>query len=140
MKSLIKKHDSSLNTIKAHFDELRYSLESVRSAITGVARQEYEDLRKIDAIVTQLKERWEAAVGIYGLRRSNLKKCLYTYHEHIKALNNEKLGSNLAETKQQQQQSNKIVVRGSFVFFNFLYIEIADGFVVFFFKTENQNN
>jgi hypothetical protein len=98
MKALVKKHENSLNTIKAHFDELKRALESVRSLASSVpSQQEYEDLRKFDAIITGLKERWERAVGVYGVRRSSLKKCLYTFHEHMKALNNEKQGLEPAE-------------------------------------------
>jgi hypothetical protein len=103
MKILVKKHDSSLNTIKAHFDDLKRALESVRAVSSGV--NDYEDLRKFDAIITQLKERWERAVGAYGVRRSNLKKCLYAYHEHIKAINNEKQG--LSATAQPNEENNR---------------------------------
>jgi hypothetical protein len=95
MKVLVKKHENSLNTIKAQFDELKQTLDSVRKVSSSVApQQQYEDMRKFDSIITHMKERWERACGLYGVRRSNLKKCLYTYHEHIKAINNEKQGIN----------------------------------------------
>lgn len=109
MKSLVKKHESSLNTIKARFDELRVSIESVRnlSSTSMPPQHEYEDLRKLDSVITELKERWEQVAGQYASRRANLKKCLYMYHEQIKAANNEKQGlKNVKETP----EAAKIVV------------------------------
>ena len=87
---MVKKHESTINTIKATYDELKKSIESVRNSASSISLQECDDLRQFDSLITQLKERWEKASSAYTLRRGNLKKCLYNYHEYIKSLNNEK--------------------------------------------------
>jgi hypothetical protein len=84
---MIKKHDLTLNTIKATFDELKQSVDSVRNISSPNSIQECDDLRKFDSIITKLKERWEKANAAYLQRRSNLKKALQAYQEYIKKVN-----------------------------------------------------
>ena len=105
--------------MKSHFDELKHSIEKVRtrnsedtvttsdsmmksnsvlesqrssSSTSGSDSDDRqpEDIKKLEQLIKQLSDRWSAAFQLFKSRRSDLKKCLQAYEEYKQSLNAEK--------------------------------------------------
>lgn len=75
MKNLFKHHDNDLSVIKNNYDELKSSIEKVKSRqlsdpVTGqpIEDHQLEDLHKLEVLIKQLAERWNNSMHIFKAR------------------------------------------------------------------------
>lgn len=74
LKSIIKSHENDLDKLKATYTDLKQMIDCVRSCKYDEAtaadngEQPVEDFAKLDHLIDQLTERWNAAINLYSQR------------------------------------------------------------------------
>ena len=102
LKHLLKQRESDLKTMRSYYEELKFAIEKVRlrssdetsteesRSLKELEERQIDDLKKLDALIKQLTDRWNSSFHLFKARRADLKKCLQAYEEYKKTLNNEK--------------------------------------------------